>query len=135
MEPTMAVKDSARPLASTVMDVVSDIAHLVQTEVRLARAEVGEKLAGAANGGMLVGAAAALSLAGLIVLLLAAVKWLEIAGLSQEWGLLLVGGVAVIIGVALALVGANRFRASALTPDRTISQVGADISVVKEHAT
>ena len=131
----MAVKDSARPLASTVTDVVSDIEHLVQTEVRLARAEVGEKLAGAANGGMLVGAAAALFLAGLIVLLLAAVKWLEIAGLSQEWGLLLVGGVAVIIGVALALVGANRFRAPALTPDRTISQDRADISVVKEHAT
>jgi hypothetical protein len=66
---------------------------------------------------------------------LAAVKWLEIAGLSQEWGLLLIGGIAVIIGIALALVGASRFRAPALTPDRTISQLRADISVAKEHAT
>jgi Putative Actinobacterial Holin-X, holin superfamily III len=83
---------------------------------------------------MLVGVAAVLSLAGLIVLLLAAVRWLEIAGLPQEWGLLLVGGTAVIIGIALAFVGANRLRAPALTPDRTISQLRADISVAKEHA-
>jgi uncharacterized membrane protein YqjE len=131
----MAIRDSARPLASTVTEVVSEIAHLLQTEVRLARAEIGEKLASTANGGMLVGVAVVLSLAGLIVLLLAAVKWLEIAGLPQEWGLLLIGGIAVIIGVALALVGANRFRAPALTPDRTISQLRADISVAKEHAT
>jgi hypothetical protein len=131
----MAIRDSARPLASTVTEVVSEIAHLLQIEVRLARAEIGEKLASAANGGMLVGVAAVLSLAGLIVLLLAAVKWLDIAGLPQEWGLLLVGGIAVIIGIALALVGANRFRAPALTPDRTISQLRADISVAKEHAT
>jgi hypothetical protein len=131
----MAIRDSARPLASTVTEVVSEIAHLLQIEVRLARAEIGEKLASAANGGMLVGVAAVLSLAGLIVLLLAAVKWLDIAGLPQEWGLLLVGGIAVIIGIALALVGANRFRARALTPDRTISQLRADISVAKEHAT
>jgi uncharacterized membrane protein YqjE len=131
----MAIRDSARPLASTVTEVVSEIAHLLQTEVRLARAEIGEKLASTANGGMLVGVAAVFSLAGLIALLLAAVKWLEIAGLPQEWGLLLIGGVAVIIGIALALVGANRFRAPALIPDRTISQLQADISVAKEHAT
>jgi hypothetical protein len=131
----MAIRDSARPLASTVTEALSDIAHLFQTEIRLARAEIGEKLASAANGGMLVGVAAVLSLAGLVVLLLAAVKWLEIAGLPQEWGLLLVGGIAVVVGVALAVAGANRFTAPALTPDRTISQVRADISVAKEHAT
>lgn len=131
----MAIRNSARPLVSTVTDVVSEIAHLLQTEVRLARAEIGEKLASTANAGMLVGVAAVLSLAGLIVLLLAAVKWLAIAGLPQEWGLLLIGGIAVIIGIALALVGANRFRAPTLTPDRTISQLRADISVAKEHAT
>jgi uncharacterized membrane protein len=131
----MAIKESTRPLATTVTEVVSDIAHLLQTEVRLAKAEIGEKLTSAASGGMLVGVAAILSLAGLVVLLLAAGKWLEIAGLPQEWGLLLVGVIAVIVGVALALMGANRFRAPGLTPDRTISQVRADISVAKEHAT
>lgn len=130
----MAIRDSARPLASTVTEVVSEIAHLLQTEVRLARAEIGEKLASAVNGGMLVGVAAVLSVAGLILLLLAAVKWLDIAGLPQEWGLLLVGGIAIIIAIALALVGANRFRAPMLTPDRTISQLRADISVAKERA-
>jgi uncharacterized membrane protein YqjE len=60
----MAIRDSARPLASTATEIVSEIAHLLQTEVRLARAEIGEKLASAANGGVLVGVATVLSLAG-----------------------------------------------------------------------
>jgi uncharacterized membrane protein YqjE len=113
--------------------VVSDLAYLLQTEIRLARAEIGEKLGRAANGGMLIGIGAVVLLPGIFVLLLAVVRWLEVAGMPQEWGMLLVGAVTVAIGVALALWGANGVKGSALMPDRTIEQVRADISVAKEQ--
>ncbi len=116
-------------------EVVSELAYLLQTEIRLAKAEIGEKLSRAVNGGTLIGIAAILLLAGLFVLLLAAVRWLEIAGLPTQWGLLLVGGVVVAIGVGLALKGANNLKGSALIPERTIKQVRADFSVAKEQVT
>jgi len=125
--------DSTRPLASVASRIVSDLAYLVQTEIRLARAELSEKLGRAANGGMLLGVAAVLLLPGIFVLLLDAARWLEVAGLQDEWALLLVGAVAVILGAILALVGANNIKPSALTPDQTIKQVRADLSVGKEH--
>jgi Putative Actinobacterial Holin-X, holin superfamily III len=122
-----------RPLASVMTQVVSDLAYLLQTEIRLARAEISEKVSQAANGGVFIGVGALLLLTGLFVLLLAAVRWLEIAGLPQQWGLLLVGGAVVGLGITLALLGMKNLKGSALVPDRTIEQVRADLNVAKEH--
>ena len=122
-----------RPLASLMTQVFSEAAYLLQTEIRLARAEIGEKLGRAAHGGVLIGIGAVVLLPGLFVLLLSAVRWLEVAGLPQQWGLLLVGIVAVAVGAALTLTGAKSVQGPSLVPDRTIHQVRADISVVKEH--
>lgn len=122
-----------RPLVSVMTQVFSDAAYLLQTEIRLARAEIGEKLSRAASGGMLIGIGAVLLLPGLFVLLLDAVRWLQVAGLPEEWGLLLVGAVTVAIGIAFAMAGADSMKGSALVPERTIGQLGADVSVAKEH--
>src|SRR5437763_11669686 len=119
MERKMATRDSSRPLASVMTQVVSDLAFLLQTEFRLARAEVGEKMSQAANGAMFLGIAAVLSLAGLFVLLLAAVRWLEIAGMPDQWGYLLVGGVTLGGGVLFAIKGGNSCQESTLHHDRT----------------
>jgi len=113
--------------------VVSEVAYLLQTEIRLARAEFSEKLSRAANGGAMLGIAAILSLCGLFVLLLGAVRWLEIAGVPDQWGMLIVGGAALLIAIVLALVGARNLKGSALKPERTIEQVRADFSIAKEH--
>ena len=129
----MPTQETSRPLTSVISEVVSDVAYLLQTEIRLARAEIGEKLTRAATGGAFIGVAAILLLSGLFVLLLAAVRWLEIAGVPDRWGLLLVGGGAVAIGVILALLGVRNFQGAALVPDRTIEQVRADVSMAKEH--
>jgi hypothetical protein len=129
----MITRDTSRPLASLITQVMSDLAYLLQTEIRLARAEVAENVSRIANGGTFIGVAAVLLLTGVPILLLAIVRWLEIAGLPNQWGLLVVGGVVVVIGIALALMGANRLKQSTLKPDRTIEQVRADFSMAKEH--
>jgi uncharacterized membrane protein YqjE len=129
----MGTRDSSRPIASTLTQIVSDVAYLLQTEIRLARAEVGEKLSVASSGGKYLGIAALLFLPALFVLLLGAVSWLEVAGLPVRWGYLLVGGVLMILAAALGLKGVNSLKGSALVPDRTIEQLRADYNVAKEQ--
>ena len=129
----MTSRETSRPLASVMSQVVSDLAYLLQTEIRLARVEVSEKVSRAAKGGAFIGVAAVLLLTGLVVLLFAVVRWLEIAGVPDQWGLLIVGGVVTGAGVALALRGTRNLKGSELMPDRTIEQVRADITVAKEH--
>jgi hypothetical protein len=109
------------------------MAYLFQTELRLARAEISENIGRAANSGVMIGAGAVLVLPGLVVLLLALVRWLAIAGLPEEWGLLLVGAAIVAIGFGLILSGSGGLKPSALMPQRTIEQVRADFSIAKEQ--
>ena len=127
----MSIKD--RPLTSLLTEVVSELAYLLQTEIRLAKTELSEKASQAAQGGTMIGVGAVLALAGLIIFLHAVVSWLAVAGLPQEWGYLLVGVAVLAIGGVLAMRGVNNLKGSALTPDKTVKQVRADFSVMKEQ--
>jgi hypothetical protein len=130
----MANKDTDHPVTSLFTSVINEITHLLQTEFRLARAEVSEKVGQLSNGGMMIGAGAVLILPGLVVLLFAIARWLAIAGIPEEWGLLLVAVVVLAVGAGLAVAGINALKASSLVPDRTIDQVRADFSIAKEQA-
>ena len=129
----MAIHESTRPLTSLFTDTVSELTNLFQTEIRLVRAEINEKLSKAANSGALIGAGAIVMLPAVFILLLAIVRWLSVAGLPEQWGLTLVGLVVAALGVALLMMGINNLKGSALVPRRTIEQVRADISVAKEQ--
>jgi hypothetical protein len=133
MEEAMASHESARPLGTLFTDVVSEVTHLFQTEIRLVRAEMNEKVSRVANSGALIGAGAVILLPAVFILLLAIVRWLAVAGIPEQWGLLIVGGVIAILGVALLMKGINNLKGPALVPSRTIEQVRADVSLAKEH--
>jgi hypothetical protein len=122
-----------RPLGSLFTDVVSEVTHLFQTELRLVRAEMNEKVSRVANSGALIGAGTVILLPAVFILLLAIVRWLAVAGLPEQWGLLVVGAVVMIVGVALLMKGINNLKGPALVPNRTIEQVRADVSLAKEH--
>jgi hypothetical protein len=128
----MAVHEGTHPLTSLLNRAASEVSYLVQTELRLARTEISDKIGKVATGGAHVGAGAVLALAGLIILLLAIVRWLEIAGLPSEWGLLLVGGGVVLLGVVLLRRGTRNMKGSNLVPQRTLDQLRADLSAIKE---
>jgi hypothetical protein len=129
----MPTRETTHPLTSLVTRAVSEIAYLLQTEIRLARTEISDKLGKLATGGILIAAGAVLALAGLILLLFAIVQWLAIAGLPQEWGFLLVGGGVLLLGLGLLMKGTRNMKGSALVPHRTIDQLKADLSIVKEQ--
>jgi hypothetical protein len=129
----MASHDSSRPLGSLFTDVVSEVTHLFQTEMRLVRAEMNEKVSRVANSGALIGAGAIVMIPAVFILLLAIVRWLAVAGVPEQWGLTIVGAVIAIVGAALLMKGINNLKGPALMPDRTIRQVRADVSLAKEH--
>ena len=129
----MPSRASTRPIASLMTDVASDMAYLVQTEFRLARAEVAEKATMAANAGVFLAAGAAVLILGLAALLFDIARWLAVAGLPYEWALLLVALVTLVVGGVLVLAGMNRMKAEALIPNRTLAQVREDYVVAKEH--
>jgi hypothetical protein len=129
----MAMRDSARPLTSLFTDTVAELTHLFQTEIRLVRAEINEKVSRAANSGALIGAGAIILLPAIFILLMAIVRWLAVAGLPDQWGFLLVGLVVAGVGIGLLMKGINNLKGSALVPRRTIEQVRADVSMAKEQ--
>ena|SRR5215216_2066445 len=129
----MATQDSTRPLTSLFTDTVAEVTHLFQTEIRLVRAEINEKLSRAANSGVLIAAGAIVMIPAVFILLLAVVRWLAVAGLPEHWGLLLVGLVIAALGVVLLMKGINNLKGSALVPRRSIEQVRADLSIAKEQ--
>jgi hypothetical protein len=129
----MASHESSRPLGSLFTDVVSEVTHLFQTEMRLVRAEMNEKVSRVANSGALIGAGTVVMVPAVFILLLAIVRWLEVAGLPEEWGLTIVGAVIAIVGAVMLMKGINNLKGPALMPDRTIRQVRADVSLAKEQ--
>ena len=122
-----------RRLTSQLVDIVGEITALFQAEIRVARAEFSERLAGVARGSSSIAIGAVLAVGALIILLLAVVRWLAVAGLPEEWGLLIVGIVAAGAAAALMKRGGDSVKETALTPMRTIDQIRADVTVLKEH--
>jgi hypothetical protein len=114
------------------VDVVSQLAGLFRTEIRLVRTELSEKVSKAVNAIGLLSGAVVLLLAALIVLLQAAVAWLVIAGVPSHWGGLLVGAVVGIVGFGLLFTALSALKVSNLKPDRALEQVNKDMAVAKE---
>jgi len=129
----MAVAEDTRPLMRIVADVLNDFASLFQAEIRLMRTEMNEKVSRLVNSGTLIAIGAIGLIAALFLLLQALVKWLAIAGLPEEWGLLLVGVAIAIIAAALLMKGVDTLRKTALMPERSLRQMQADLTTIKEH--
>ena len=125
--------EAKRSLTQAVGDVLSDSLDLIQTELRLARAEAGEKLNSVVALAATGGAGAILLLLGSIMLLLGAVRWLAIAGLPEEWGFVVVGGLALALGIVLITQARQRASADALIPTRTMRGLQADAGMLKEE--
>ncbi|RWO80376.1 phage holin family protein [Mesorhizobium sp.] len=120
-------------LTGLITDLAQNVTTLVQTEARLFRAELSEKLTKAGAGAAEVLGGAICLLAALLVLLQALVIALTRAGLGAGWSSLLVGVVVAVLGVILLRTGMASMAPSELTPDRTQEQLKRDASVIKEQ--
>jgi len=124
--------NATKATGSLLSDALSQMGRLVRGEVALARAEVEENLRAAAAGvGMLV-AAAVIALTALNVLAAALVAALSELGIEGAWAALIVGGLLAVVALTLAMTGANRLKATSLTPDRTAANLRRDAETLRE---
>ena len=127
----MAEQYSSLPNAFS--KVITDLADLMQKEMRLAQAELSEKLSISIRAGVWMSAAAVLAVVGGLLIVQAIVLGLSAAtGIALHWSCLIVAAVLV------AAAGAAFAKGKAdvphkFTPDRAINQVKQDIAVAKEQ--
>jgi hypothetical protein len=127
--------DEKRTVFNLVASVIDESVHLLQTELRLVRAEINDKISKLAGAGTVLAAGGVAALAALFLLLQALVRWLSVAGLPDQWGYLIVGVVVAIIAGGLLASGLKRLNSTTLVPEKTFEQIRADVAAVKEHVT
>ena len=121
------------PLPRALSDVVADLADLFQKEIRLARAELSEKLSLKIQAGVWMSAAAALGLVAVLVLVQAAIFGIASGfGIALHWSCLAVAALLTVIAVAAYAKGRANAKEQ-LSPTRTIYQVKQDIATAKEQ--
>lgn len=123
-----------RPIFDIIGDAAQNLTNLVRAESRLARAEVAENIGRAGAGVGMMAFGAILAIPALVVLLEAVVAALISSGMSAAVSAVIVGGVALVIGLVLLMVGMRRLKAASLVPDRTIHQLQRDATMATQEA-
>jgi uncharacterized membrane protein YqjE len=129
----MAEQYSYPSLPNAFARVVTDLADLLQKEMRLARAELSETLSTSLRAGLWIVVAAVLAMVAMLLIVQACVFGLSAAtGLALHWSSLLVAAVLAIAAGSAFAKGKSGVP-DQITPDRTITQVKQDIAVAKEQ--
>ena len=115
--------------------VITDLADLMQKEMRLARAELSEKLSITIRAGVWMSVATVFAILAALVVVQACVLGLSAAtGIALHWSSLIVAALlAAAGGVAFAKGKADV--PEQLAPDRALHQVKQDLAVAKEQFT
>lgn len=122
-----------RRLPDLFADVVADGSALFQSEVRLARAEVSDKITNLTRGLTMLVIGAVLLIPALVVLMTALVSALADQGTDPTLAAAIVGGAALLVGIVLLWAGMRSFKADNLVPRATIRQLKHDASLAKEQ--
>ena len=112
-------------------DLADDISDLTRKEIELARTETMEKVANASKAVATMAAGGFIAYAGLLFLLAAAV--LVIATWVPYWlSAVIVGGVAVIVGLIMLQGGRSALQNTNITPEKTVDTMKENAQWVKE---
>jgi hypothetical protein len=115
-------------------EVLADLADLIQKEIRLARAEISDRLSTKIQGGVWMAVAGVLGFVAMLLLLEAIVFGIASLGLALHWSCLIVTA-AIALLAAIAFAKGRADMRSDVMPRRTMRSVQRDISVAKEHLT
>jgi len=128
------LRSDAHSISRLLGDAVEQLSHLIQTEIRLARAELADKATRAGIGvGLLFGGLLLMVPALVLFLIALALVFIQV-GLSPIAAHFLAGLAGAAASGLLIVMGLGRLKPSGLTPDTTIRQVQKDIAAAKEIA-
>jgi len=128
------LRTDARSISRLLGDAFEQLSQLVQTEIRLARAELADKAVQAGMGVGLLAGGLVFMIPALVLVLIALALFLTGFGLSPPAAHLIAGLAGAAISGVLIMVGLGRLKPSSLTPDTTIRQVQKDIAAAREIA-
>jgi uncharacterized integral membrane protein len=128
------IRNDVRSISRMLGDAFEQLSQLVQTEIRLARAELADKATQAGVGIGLLFAGLLFMIAVLVLVLIALALFLTGFGMSPVTAHLLAAVFGAVISGILIAVGLARLKPSNLAPDTTISQVQKDIAAAREIA-
>jgi len=121
------------PSISTLFsDVIGQVTNLFRTEVRLAKAELGEKLTQSLRAAGFVIAGTVLLIGALYLFLLWVVRLLVVLGVPDQWATLIVAVVTATVGYLIVRKGLADLTASNLVPTRSVNSIEKDVGVAKE---
>jgi hypothetical protein len=121
-------------LITTLRDLATDVSDLLRKEIRLAKAEVTEAVAGRVKAGVWIVVAGLLGLVALLLVMQALVFGIASLGIGLHWASLIVAAVLGGLAAGAFLYGRSLANASP-TPTRTRRQINADITAMREHLT
>lgn len=125
--------DESRSFPELFSSAIAQVGRLVRDEIQLARAEISTNISRAAIGLAMMAAGGVLTIAALVLVLLALAAWLETLGFSTPVADLMAGVVGMVISGALAWAGLARLKPENITPKRTMEQLQRDAAAVKEQ--
>lgn len=128
------LQTDARSISRLLGDAFEQLSQLVQTELRLARAELADKAARAGMGVGLLFGGLLLIVPAVVLFLLALALFLAQQGMSPVAAHVLAGVVGAILGGVLIIMGLARLKPSSLTPETTIRQIQKDVAAAKDMA-
>ncbi len=114
-------------------DAIAKMTTLFETEIRLVRTEVGEKISTLIEAVVVLLVSAVLLLVALFLVLIGVVNLLVAFGLLPWQAYMLVGAVIGVIGGISLYMALRSLSADRLMPKRTLSQLGKDADVVREQ--
>ncbi len=122
----------SRPIGDLLGDFAGETTTLLSQEIELARAEVGIQVSRAGRAAGLFGAAIVLAVCGLGALTAAAV-----AGLAEVFDVwlaaLIVGGAILLVAGIAALIGRARLkRLASAVPEEAMTNIRRDVEAVQE---
>jgi hypothetical protein len=121
-------------LARAFADVLGDLSELMRRELRLARAELIEKLMGVVHAVAWMSAAGVLWLLTALLVIEAIVFALASYGLPLHWSCLVVAAALAVLGVVAFAIGRSAVHGEVL-PTRSIRQINESIKTAKEQLT
>jgi hypothetical protein len=112
--------------------LAGDVQDLVRGEIKLARAELDQKVHGAIIAAVSIVGGALVAFAGLVVLLEGGAAILTF-WLPAWASLLIVGVVIMLIGGIISRSALSKLSLKAMTPERAVANVENDARIIKDH--
>lgn len=115
----------AESISDLIRDLATDLSSLLGKEIALAKSEVGESVTDAKVALGAIATGAAVSMAGLVVLLMSAVYGLS--NIVEPWlAALIVGAAALLVGYMMVSGAKKKFSKDSMAPDRTLASAKKD---------